>query len=79
MSRYRRLIPIYESARIEAGTLARFLDGLSWKDIYRLDPTIAKGWWRGAIMNAEADGHLVWLGGHWYLTDAGRLLVREVA
>jgi hypothetical protein len=76
---YRKKIPAYEAARIEAGTLARFVDGLTWGQIYDLDRTIARGWWRGAIVNAEADGMLVWLAGCWWLSDTGRLAIRSVA
>lgn len=71
--------PIYESARMPTGTLARFADGLSWAEIRSVDPKTPMGWWRGAVFNAETDGLLVWLGGRWWLTDAGRDAVRSVA
>jgi hypothetical protein len=61
------------------GTLARFADGLNWSEIRRLDPSTPLSWWRGAVFNGELDGLLVWLGGRWWLTDAGRDAVRSVA
>ena len=76
---YRKVRPIYESARMAPGTLARFLDGLNWAEIRAVDRSVSMGWWRGAVFNGEQDGLLVWLGGRWWLTDAGKAAVREVA
>ena len=78
---YQRRTPLYHAAQLQPGTLARFLDGLTWPEIYRLDPALPRAWWRGAVVNAEDAGLLWWDAANrsWWLSDAGRAAVRGVA
>jgi hypothetical protein len=68
------------SARIEAGTLARFAPGLTWEQIRELS-SHSEGWWRHAIADAEERGLLVWARGDkvWRLSPAGRGVTRVVS
>lgn len=70
-----------DAAQLKPGTLARFLDGLTWGRIYQLDMRRKRGWWRSAVALAEADGWLEWSREQraWRLTDRGRWLVRSVS
>lgn len=69
------------SARLEAGTLARFATGLTWDEIRALAPCHSEGWWRHAIADAEERGLLVWVRADavWRLSPAGRGVTRSVA
>lgn len=78
---YRPKKPDYEAARLEVGTLARFADGLTWREILALDRSLSRFWWSNAVGWAEDQG-LLWYdfsNGAWWLSDAGRLAVRDVA
>lgn len=78
---YAKRIPIYQAARMAPGTLSRFAEGLRWEEIRALDRSLPMGWWRGAVFNGELDGLLWWDRANrcWWLSDAGREAVREVA
>jgi hypothetical protein len=73
--------PVTEAARIDAGTLARFLRPLTWPEIRAIDPRIPKFWWTYAVGNAEDRGLLRWLRERraWILTEAGAAWVRDVS
>ena len=64
---------------ITAGTMARFVSGLSWADILALGQS--KAWWTRAIAEAEERGYVWWdrPSKVWRLTDVGREHTRGVA
>jgi hypothetical protein len=64
-----------------AGTLARFADLLTWRQILALDRTRSAGWWRLAVAEAEHRGLLCWYRAAraWGLTDEGRRHTRDVS
>lgn len=64
-----------------AGTLARFADLLTWRQILDLDRTRSAGWWRLAVAEAEDRGLLCWYRAAkaWGLTDEGRRHTRDVS
>jgi hypothetical protein len=77
---YQRRRPVLASARLDAGTLARFAVPLTWPEIEALAPRQAL-WWTYAVGDAEDRGLLVWDRARraWTLTEAGREWVRDVS
>lgn len=70
------------TARLAAGTLARFVGGMTWAMIHaQLSFNRRRSWWRSAVADAEERGLLEWNreSRMWSLTDAGREHVRSIS
>ena len=66
---------------LSVGTLARFVNGLSWNAILDITNGHEKSFWRCAVADAEDKGLLAWSRAErvWRLTPAGRAVTRGIS